>query len=41
MDQKGEDKMTCELELLSKDKRRIDVEDLNGGRVLYSFSSKY
>jgi len=33
--------MSCELELLSKDKTRIDVEHLNGGRVLDSFSSRY
>ena len=39
MDQKGEDKMSCELELLSKDQRRIDVEHLDGGRVIDSFSS--
>jgi len=41
MDQKGEDKMSCEIELLSKDNRRIDAEDLNGRRVLDSFSSRY
>ena len=38
---KGEDKMSCELKLLSKDKRIIDVDHLNGGRVLDSFSSRY
>jgi len=41
MDQEAENRMSCELELLSKDKRIIDTEDLNGGRILDSFSSRY
>jgi len=41
MDQKGKDRMSCELELLNKEKRGINVEHLNGGRFLDSFSSRY
>jgi len=33
--------MSCEPELPSKDKRRIDAEDLNGGRVLDSVWGRY
>jgi len=40
MDKKGDDRMLCELELLSKDQRRIDVEHLDGGRVIDSFSGR-
>jgi len=33
--------MSCEPKLPSKDTRRIDTKDLNGGRVVDSFSGRY